>query len=282
MAKSNNILYIAGAVVLAVGGYFGYQWYKKNRDKKDQTPPPPPPVPTPSPTPESSGGSQGGGNAGASIISNPFKTEAELKAFQNWVLNTKKDTNILGKAGADGKWGKSSASAWTKYGSEYIAQGSTNQPNVNAGLNKNVQDAITTITQYGIGEKAKRTYLESTAQKYPDFVTNWAEAIKRRLADNTTGTTFNFANQIYNSFDANKIYNTLAINKTARVSNDKANLRFNPAYDSTSYSVPNDTKLGTIKALRYNKNDKALFFYVPNNSISSLHKWIPANSVKLE
>jgi len=43
-----------------------------------------------------------------------------VKDFQLWVLNTKKDKKILGRYGADGDWGPSSIKAWYKYGVEYL------------------------------------------------------------------------------------------------------------------------------------------------------------------
>ena len=43
-----------------------------------------------------------------------------VKDFQLWVINTKKDKTILGKFGADGDWGANSVKAWYKYGNEYL------------------------------------------------------------------------------------------------------------------------------------------------------------------
>ena len=43
----------------------------------------------------------------------------DTKKFQQWVLDTKKDTTILGTSGDDGKWGPKTQSAWNSYGQEY-------------------------------------------------------------------------------------------------------------------------------------------------------------------
>ena len=43
----------------------------------------------------------------------------DVKGFQSWVINTKQDNQILGRFGADGKWGKNTSNAWVKYGEEY-------------------------------------------------------------------------------------------------------------------------------------------------------------------
>lgn len=42
-----------------------------------------------------------------------------VKGFQSWVVNTKRDNQILGRYGVDGKWGKNTLNAWVKYGEEY-------------------------------------------------------------------------------------------------------------------------------------------------------------------
>lgn len=49
---------------------------------------------------------------------------ADVKGFQQWVINQKKDTAILGKGGStgygdDGVYGGKTQAAWTKYGQEY-------------------------------------------------------------------------------------------------------------------------------------------------------------------
>lgn len=103
-----------GAIVLGVGGYFGYKAIKKALDKNsqtdDETDTPKPPI-------------LGGGTPSAGS-SNPFSTKAQLKAFQKWVIDVKGDKTILGSGGDsgfgdDGIWGSKSAKAWAKYGNEY-------------------------------------------------------------------------------------------------------------------------------------------------------------------
>jgi hypothetical protein len=48
-----------------------------------------------------------------------FKPD-NIKDFQKWVINVKKDKVILGRYGADGDWGPNSVKAWYKYGNEYL------------------------------------------------------------------------------------------------------------------------------------------------------------------
>jgi len=103
-----------GAIALGVGGYFGYKAIKKaitgTQDDSLDTP-----------KPILSGGTPSGGGAGSS---NPFSTKAQVKAFQQWVINVKNDKTILGSGGDsgfgdDGLWGSKTAKAWAKYGNEY-------------------------------------------------------------------------------------------------------------------------------------------------------------------
>jgi len=55
----------------------------------------------------------------SSNVANPFSSESEVRAFQNYVVNVKKDASILGSYGVDGKWGTNTANAWVKYGDDY-------------------------------------------------------------------------------------------------------------------------------------------------------------------
>jgi hypothetical protein len=115
MDKKKIALVSAGAIILAVSGYFAYRGIKKwieNRQDDDNNNTPKPDNQIPSPL------------ALLTPTENPFSSKDELLAFQQWVINTKGDKSILGSGGAsgfgdDGKWGKKSAKAWDKYGADY-------------------------------------------------------------------------------------------------------------------------------------------------------------------
>ena len=49
-----------------------------------------------------------------------FLTFDDVKKFQKWVINVKKDKKILGSTGVDSDWGPNTKLAWDKYGSEYV------------------------------------------------------------------------------------------------------------------------------------------------------------------
>lgn len=118
-----------GAVTLGTGGFF---LFKAIKNKFNQT----------RGNNNSSDGTNTGDNRSYSprnnrgSTANPFKTKAEVLAFQQWVINTKGDKTILGGGGAsgfgdDGAWGTNTAAAWAKYGSDYksSSQGMTTSAN---------------------------------------------------------------------------------------------------------------------------------------------------------
>jgi hypothetical protein len=85
----------------------------------------------------------------------------DVRGFQSWVVNNKKDNQILGKYGVDGKWGKLTSNAWVKYGEEYKRsypnKMSTNSQNANfigdtlwnyiKGFNPNILTSIGSTNQ---------------------------------------------------------------------------------------------------------------------------------------
>lgn len=128
--KGKKILVFTTVVaILGVGGYFGYKWWKKNKDKKgagnlDNTDVTPPVIDE---TPVSP------------VTVSPFKSAEEIKAFQDWLDKThpfwlldKSDNkwkNLrtgtssepnrhLGGRGY-GVYGTNTASAYARWGSEY-------------------------------------------------------------------------------------------------------------------------------------------------------------------
>jgi hypothetical protein len=73
-------------------------------------------------------------------------SKADIKAFQKWVIDVKKDKTILGSGGDsgfgdDGVWGSKSQKAWDKYGAEYKnkdkASGSGAGSSAGSGANPN-------------------------------------------------------------------------------------------------------------------------------------------------
>jgi hypothetical protein len=278
---NNKVYLIAGAILLGVGGYFGYNWWKKRKDAKTSTNPIIDPITPPA---DNNVGSGGGGTSYTppTFTSNPFKTTDEVLKFQKWVINTKKDKTILGSGGStgfgdDGKWGAKSGSAWDKYGKEYltgVVGGSGTQ--VYADLEKD----ITTIigNQNNSGQKAEKTYLRATALKYPDFVKNWAEAVRKRLSTSgNQGTTFIFANEIYDSFQAEKLASKYIIGKKAFKKDGDIYGFAEASRYSTSTNLNGLKKdRGVVKGYFFNKDQRIFFLYTPEVT----GKWLPYKSVE--
>jgi len=145
--KKRLIIGTSLVVILGVVGYFIYK--KFSESKPEETPPP---------SPDTSGGggasntNSGGGSGGGGLTSgNPFSTSEELKKFQEWVINTKKDTSI-GKV--DGLWGSKSAKAWTKYGEEYKKSSTLSNP-------------VSDPKQWNVGDKVFLNGEESAIFSFP-------------------------------------------------------------------------------------------------------------------
>lgn len=123
--KGTKALLVIGSFVV-IGGVLAYFLFFRTRKKGTEGTGETPPT-----TGESSAYTP---STIGSTTDNPFKSSDELKAFQNWVINVKKDTTILGSAGADGKWGSKSRSAWQKYGKEYKPSATTSTKRVVAKI----------------------------------------------------------------------------------------------------------------------------------------------------
>ena len=127
--KKRIVIWVSVAALLGVGGYFAYKFVKAKRDKKKAEQ-------DAASTPSTSTSSSNSAPSSTPLIPNPFNTKAELEKFQNWVLTMYPfDRAILGRAGADGIWGKNSANAWLKYGDAY----------------KTRMGAITSANTFGLG-----------------------------------------------------------------------------------------------------------------------------------
>jgi hypothetical protein len=147
LTKKRIIIWTSIAVILGVGGYFGYvkvlkPYLQRIKGEKDGEMPSES-LTSSSPTPPpSSGGSVSNSNAykearqkawdakilafsfqgkvystqTGKVIPNPFKNKEQLTAFQNFVI-TKMNDNSIGTA--DGIWGVKSAIAFIKYATQF-------------------------------------------------------------------------------------------------------------------------------------------------------------------
>ena len=277
---NKKVYLIAGAILLGVGGYFGYNWWKKRKDAKTPANPIVDPI---VPSVDNNVGSGGGSLSTPPPTSNPFKTTDEVLKFQQWVINTKKDKTILGTGGStgfgdDGKWGSKSASAWDKYGKEYLTGvGSGSGTQVYADLEKDITTIISNPNNSG--QKAEKTYLRSTALKYPDFVKRWAEATRKRYETNgKQGTTFIFSNEIYDSFQAQKYASKYIVGKKA-MKKDGQFYAFKQAsrYSESINLAGGSKERGVVKGYFFNKDQRILFLYIP---ATTNYDWYPVSAIE--
>lgn len=272
--KGNRIIWIAGAIILGVGGYFGYKYFKKKKDQKkaeEQQKLQEQQQLVEDAKPKPSGSGSGGGGGTAQYTANPFKTETEVTNFQKWVLEKKKDTTILGKGGADGKWGKNTASAWDKYGKEYLGSSGSGSPKESGSVK---EADIVTITKHGRGVKSDRSYI--TKSQYPSFFEAWASAIRERI--NSGGkayTTFLWYNQLYDSYYGNKVTTKPIMGKKAFALKG-ARLRESAKQTSSYIETTPDSSLGTIISWRYNVEENLLYVKTDKN-VS--YAWVKYNYI---
>jgi len=301
--KNKALIYIAGLGVLVGLGYFGWKAYRK-KHPKNETPPPPPITPggeTPPVNPMGSTPSvKPGGTTPSNYTTNPFKTKDELLAFQNWVISTKKDTSILGSAGADGLWGQKSASAWDKYGKDYLTSTTTNT-NTSTSLPISVGNDIQLISSrtWTRGERKTDKWLTEKALtnnkvfndqnlRWRDFIRAWAECVSKRSSDGRENvyTWFMFGGNVYDVYEGQKRMSN-PIDKTAYSSRNDAVKRTAPKWDtSVSGSFSVDTRLGIVKNLVFNVlNDQVNgFYYIPvsPDGDTAYYQWIWTGSAYLK
>ena len=269
--KRNTILTIAGILVAGSAIYFGIKWYQKRQEEKNQIPPPPAPPTPPNGNPT---------DLNPADVENPFITIEEIKAFQDW-MDAKHPNWVngknLNKGAGYGNFGPSTKTAYTTYGAEYLK---SLQP-APAQLTENQKKDIQAIMAHGTGEKSKESYQKASVVKYPTYTANWAKSIRKRIeTGGKQGTTFLFANQIYESFSGNRIFRTTLMDKKPSIKSG-ANIRQDAKWNTTTEPVGQGSDLGRIKGYFYNKNDKALFAYVPDQNKSLFLKWIWVGSITI-
>jgi len=187
-----------------------------------------------------------------------LNTADKIKAFQNYVLNTKNDVTILGGSGADGKWGANSQKAWDKYGSDF-----KKTPDFKGITTVVSADAKKRILDFATGNKSKASYLNSANQ---DFVKKWAETIGKER------TAFIWANQVYRTKTGERVmdYNPLIFNlKTSK----DATLRASASKDSAGTGIKAGQELGKGGDVKF--SNPYLYIYLPNKK-----KWIASINVK--
>ena len=259
---NKKILWFAGAIVLGVGAYFGWKWYQKRQETKgqdqvkddqnfEQDEPKKPASSSSSSTP-------------TALATNPFTTQADLKKFQEWVINTKKDTSILGNAGADGVWGTKSANAWNKYGAEY-KKGTTSEGSSSSGLDSDTIATLVNTRNNGYrvawGNKATENYIKTS--KYPTFFNAWKDAVLRRLKEGGN-TLFFWGGAYYDSYTGSyQVKGTLS-GRGIKAGNNTFN--YSTINGTKGAKVAENTTIGQVSTWRYEWKENMTWIKSSNGS----------------
>jgi len=276
MAKANNtkkiLVWSTVVAILGVASYFGYKRYKKYKEKKGSG------GDSSSSTSEQSVIDSGSSSGSTSGSESPFKTKAEIQAFQDWLdithplwINdngkwknlrvgtaTEPNRHVSGKG--YGTYGKSTASAYSKWGSEYAVKPKAETPSAISSVKANQND-IDKIKGNAYLTTAQKN---SLATKNADFIKSWANAFRN------TRSTFIWANQVYRANTGEKILSYNPIGKAHIVKNG-GNIAFPyPTKKSGSgENVPSSTDVGIVRDIKFNEGE--LWFYLPDNG--GFNKW---------
>lgn len=263
--KKKLIIWSGIALIAGVATYFLVKRFRKPTDT-----PPPPPAPAGNEITPPAG--DGTGNTGGAKPPAELDTKAKVLAFQQWVINTKKDKTILGTGGAsgygdDGIWkagGKTDA-AWTKYGAEYKGSSGSGGSSTDQALEK----AINLILAKASNSKGKATRSYLTAAS-PDFVKTWAWNL-----DNDRKA-FGWAKGTWRVKTGEQLldYNPIEVEHKTKSGGIYAYKSASPSSDKIS--VAGDKSVGKVRAVSY--DGTTVWFYAPDGGGN--YKWGRSSDLK--
>ena len=279
--KSNKWLWIVGGAILVAGGIGAYFLLRKKGDEEEVI----------EGTEEiKKQEAKEIGSVEPIVAPSELNSSEKIKAFQDWLdkyrplwvndngtyknlsvgTASEPNRNVAGKG--YGTYGKNTNTAWKSFGDEYLKFLKDTSTNVFGIKSENKADTskdVKTIINYGTGGKAEKDYLSKTNSK---FVSAWAKSIR----DFGKKDYFIFANQIYSIKTGDRILDYNPLGKEHYITVDKLSLFREPNVDSGSTDADNwkGTSASIVKDLKYNVNDKLVWAYIPNNTYSSLNKWV--------
>jgi len=193
------IVIILAVILLSVGGYFIYKNLNRGDDTKEDGN-------SDTGTDTGTNVDNSSGSSGVSNIpANPFSNSADLKKFQQYVINVKGDKAVLGTGGDsgygdDGKWGRKSSTAWDKYKDEFYKWARTSGSSSNCPTGQ-VRNSVTGVceakTVTASGFKSGDTLYQRSGKlflyEYPSqkssigYIADTAQAIGTFVANSTEG-----------------------------------------------------------------------------------------------
>jgi hypothetical protein len=188
------------------------------------------------------------GNTNSSTV-NPFKSKEEVKAFQQYVINTKNDKTILGTSADDGNWGPKTAIAWDKYGAEYLA--------AITQTNKVKVDYIYSWLQKHQTQQdfSKSNITINYIQSLPaSLIDSWYLHCKNTLnGDNIKKWTFVYNNQTYDTLTGKMILNYNPLVTNYRI--NKGTYVFSDARDFVPFiKSPSEGAIGKPTIVEYQQD----------------------------
>ena len=267
--KSKKIMLWSTIVaVIGIGSYYGYQFFKTRKaDKDDLVDDEHKADDEDKPNPNSSNPDEGSTENLDSPADAPFSSPEQIKAFQKWVWDVKKDKSLATSKvpnGQDGMWGKKSAKAWSKYSVEYTKATGV----VSSVPDAEFEKAKNILINLWKGDKAKFTTRLNNSNR--NFVKMWS---KEATTNNATGTNksnaFMFANQIYDISYGKRRYksNPIIKGQAYGVTNDfKFRKTASKTADyNTSYNQK-DKPVGKVTWYKWNEKEEILFFFIPETA----------------
>lgn len=245
------IIWSSVAVILGVGGYFLFQYLKKKKEAGSGSDTPAPDLGTSSPSSSPSSTP----NSTPEISSDRPTSKEDIKAFQNYVINVKKDTTILGKSGADGVWGSNSQKAWDKYGADFKKSASpANDKDLERSINLILAKASNSAG------KATRDYLSKASAS---FVKLWAKTL------DSDKPLFVWSNQTWRTKTGQRLLEYDPIGMSL-----KTNANGIYAYEwadkkSAKKGVSGNVAVGKVRSMTFDGD--TIWFYLPDNGGN--YKW---------
>ena len=150
-------------------------------------------------------------------------------------------------------------------------------------LNPVMTAYVVNISTKATGKNADYDRLVIMAKSHPKYVENWSKSIDLlKSTQGQRGTTFVYANQVYDSYYGIKRTLINPVNKVVISEKNPTFRRWYATWDSPTFQLPKGKEMGVVNAVQYDKKSDALFLYVPSKegTVMDDYKWVAETSIK--